>query len=352
MIHIKKKQDCCGCAACVQVCPKQCIEMRADNEGFFYPKVCTVNCINCDLCEKVCPVINKNESRVPVNTVAAINTDENVRMKSSSGGIFSLLAKIVIEQDGVVFGVRFDNEWNVIHDYIDKEEDLDHFCGSKYVQSHIGNAFSQVRSYLQAGRMVLFSGTPCQVAGLYKYLRKDYGNLVTVDFGNDKINGLYMNIPHITMYDRDNYDTNHDYSTSGNIYELIEDMGLTSGDAFRATYKPLFPANVYIPYTLIRLYMNAYDGNTFSNHTEDSYIDFYYINNNHNMRHIDIFSNTTTCVLSSDATVSNIYPLRDLDDFTLGYFSQDYPITIYSCISNCVNLESYLYTSLYLSLKL
>lgn len=182
MIHIKKKQDCCGCAACVQVCPKQCIEMRADNEGFFYPKVCTVNCINCDLCEKVCPVINKNESRVPVNTVAAINTDENVRMKSSSGGIFSLLAKIVIEQDGVVFGVRFDNEWNVIHDYIDKEEDLDHFCGSKYVQSHIGNAFSQVRSYLQAGRMVLFSGTPCQVAGLYKYLRKDYGNLVTVDF--------------------------------------------------------------------------------------------------------------------------------------------------------------------------
>ena len=177
-------------------------------------------------------------------------------------------------------------------------------------------------------------------------------NLVTVDFGNDKINGLYMNIPHITMYDRDNYDTNHDYSTSGNIYELIEDMGLTSGDAFRATYKPLFPANVYIPYTLIRLYMNAYDGNTFSNHTEDSYIDFYYINNNHNMRHIDIFSNTTTCVLSSDATVSNIYPLRDLDDFTLGYFSQDYAITIYSCISNCVNLESYLYTSLYLSLKL
>lgn len=156
--------------------------MRADNEGFFYPKVCTVNCTNCDLCEKVCPVINKNESRVPVNTVAAINTDENVRMKSSSGGIFSLLAKIVIEQDGVVFGVRFDNEWNVIHDYIDKEEDLDHFCGSKYVQSHIGNAFSQVRSYLQAGRMVLFSGTPCQVAGLYKYLRKDYGNLVTVDF--------------------------------------------------------------------------------------------------------------------------------------------------------------------------
>ena len=182
MIHIKKKQDCCGCAACVQVCPKQCIEMRADNEGFFYPKVCTVNCTNCDLCEKVCPVINKNESRVPVNTVAAINTDENVRMKSSSGGIFSLLAKIVIEQDGVVFGVRFDNEWNVIHDYIDKEEDLDHFCGSKYVQSHIGNAFSQVRSYLQAGRMVLFSGTPCQVAGLYKYLRKAYGNLVTVDF--------------------------------------------------------------------------------------------------------------------------------------------------------------------------
>ena len=177
-------------------------------------------------------------------------------------------------------------------------------------------------------------------------------NQVTVDFGNDKINGLYMNIPHIAMYDSDNYDINHDYSTSGNIYELIEDMGLTSGDAFRATYKPLFPANVYIPYTFIRLYMNAYDGNTFSNHTEDSDIDFYYINNNHNMRHIDIFSNTTTCVLSSDRTVSNIYPLRDLDDFTLGYFSQDYPITIYACISNCVKMESYLYTSLYLSLKL
>lgn len=181
MINITDKHKCCGCTACISVCPKGYISMSEDKEGFLYPIVDSVKCIDCGLCEKVCPVLHPLKNEAEPLVYAAINNDESIRMQSSSGGIFTLLAEYVIENGGVVFGACFDRDWNVVHDYTETKEGLAKFRGSKYVQSNVGNSFSQVKIFLDAGREVLFSGTPCQVAGLKNYLRKPYPNLLTVD---------------------------------------------------------------------------------------------------------------------------------------------------------------------------
>lgn len=181
MIQLKDKSACCGCTACVSVCPRHCITMREDEEGFLYPVVDKSVCVDCGLCEKVCPVINQKEERQPVKVYAAINLDEEVRCQSSSGGIFSLLAEKVIADGGVVFGARFDEHWNVVHDYCETLDGLVAFRGSKYLQSVMGESYKKASSFLKEGRKVLFSGTPCQISGLYHYLRRDYDNLLTVD---------------------------------------------------------------------------------------------------------------------------------------------------------------------------
>ena len=182
MINIIEKVNCCGCAACVQKCPKQCISLQEDNEGFLYPKVNTETCIDCGICEKVCPVLNPYEACEPHQVYAAINKDEKIRMESSSGGIFSLLAEPIIRDGGVVFGARFDEEWQVTLDYTENIEGLSAFRGSKYVQARTGNTYKQCEQFLKEGRKVLFTGSPCQIAGLHHYLRKEYENLVTCDF--------------------------------------------------------------------------------------------------------------------------------------------------------------------------
>lgn len=179
MLNVGK--NCCGCTACVSACPKSCISMSADMEGFLYPVVDSVKCIDCGLCEKVCPVLHPVTNETEPLVYAAINNDEAVRMQSSSGGIFTLIAEYVLARGGVVFGACFDCDWNVIHDYTETKEGLAIFRGSKYVQSNVGNSFTQVKTFLDSGREVLFSGTPCQVAGLKNYLRKPYSNLLTVD---------------------------------------------------------------------------------------------------------------------------------------------------------------------------
>ncbi len=182
MIDIKKKEDCVGCGACVQRCPKMCIEMREDEQGFLYPKVNLNLCIDCQLCERVCPVINQAEPRNPQHVYAAKNTDEAVRFASSSGGLFFALAKRVIERGGVVFGARFNDDWEVVHGYSETLDGIKAFQGSKYVQSRIGDSYRQAESFLKVGRMVMFTGTPCQLAGLRLFLRKDYGEqLLAVD---------------------------------------------------------------------------------------------------------------------------------------------------------------------------
>lgn len=181
MIQILDKKDCCGCHACAVICAKRCITMREDNEGFLYPDVDVEACINCGLCEKVCPIINHNEPRRPLKVYAAKNRNEEIRRQSSSGGIFTLLAETVINNNGVVFGAKFDSDWNVVHSWTESLEDVAAFRGAKYVQSVIGNTYREAKAFLQQGRQVLFSGTPCQIAGLKKYLHREYENLLTVD---------------------------------------------------------------------------------------------------------------------------------------------------------------------------
>lgn len=184
MISIKEKLDCCGCYACVQRCPLHCIKMTEDGEGFLYPEVEWNLCIGCGLCEKVCPM-QKNESEdtvKPLHAFVAKNKDVKEQMRSSSGGIFILLAKQVLYHGGIVFGAAFDSDWNVVHKYAVKENELMLLLKSKYVQSDIGKTYVETEKFLKEGRIVMYVGTPCQIFGLKSYLRKDYANLLTVDF--------------------------------------------------------------------------------------------------------------------------------------------------------------------------
>ncbi len=182
MIALKNNSECCGCEACVQRCPQHCIVMREDSEGFYYPVVDSEKCTDCSLCERVCPEIHSGEGHSPLKVYAAKNRDEEIRRESSSGGIFTLLAEKILSESGVIFGARFDTRWEVVHDYTENVEGLGAFRGSKYVQSRIRDSFRQAECFLKAGRKVLFSGTPCQIAGLKLFLRKEYDNLLTVDF--------------------------------------------------------------------------------------------------------------------------------------------------------------------------
>ena len=183
MIEIRHNGDCCGCEACVQVCPKNCIDFSSDAQGFLYPEVNKESCIDCGLCEKVCPVINKtNQSKNNPSTLYAVKShDDAVRKQSSSGGFFSLLADYVLTKGGVVYGAAFDDAFNVYHSRVDDISDLHKLRGSKYVQSRIGKTFRECKDDLKAGKLVLFTGTPCQISALGHFLHKDYDNLIKVE---------------------------------------------------------------------------------------------------------------------------------------------------------------------------
>ena len=183
MISFSHKEDCCGCLACKQICPKQCIKIYCDNQGFKYPIVDASKCIDCHLCEKSCPVLNHNlPKEEPLNSYLSYSKNEEIRESSSSGGIFSELAKLIISKGGVVFGAVYDDNWLVTYSEASSLEELHKFRGSKYVQSDINNSYVKVKRYLTEGRYVLFAGTPCFVAGLNLFLKKQYENLLTVDF--------------------------------------------------------------------------------------------------------------------------------------------------------------------------
>lgn len=181
MITLKHKRDCCGCGTCAQICPKQCITMCADNEGFLYPHVDTNSCIDCGLCQRVCPVINPGEPQTPMAVYATKNRNEEIRIQSSSGGVFTPIAQRVIEEGGVVFGAMFDDRWRVVHNHTQSIEGLAPLRGSKYVQSIIGDSYKLAKGYLEDNRKVLFTGTPCQIMGLRRFLRKEYDNLLTME---------------------------------------------------------------------------------------------------------------------------------------------------------------------------
>ena len=173
---------CCGCSACYAVCPVGAISMRPDEEGFLQPVVDGEKCVRCGKCGKVCPVLNPGVPRTPLSVYAAKAKDDELRRVSSSGGVFSLLAREVLNRGGVVYGAAFEKGTHrVIHQSAENEEELDALRGSKYVQSDMSDTFVKVKRELDAGRYVLFSGCPCQVAGLRMFLGKDYDNLLLVD---------------------------------------------------------------------------------------------------------------------------------------------------------------------------
>ena len=167
MIRVSDKSRCCGCEACVNICPSHCIQMVSDSEGFLYPVPDMGHCLSCGKCEDICPVLHPAvETSVKPAAWAAMNRSDAVRKESSSGGVFSLLAESVIQNGGVVFGAAFNECFDVEHIAVETMEDLARLRGSKYTQSRIGTVFQQVRHHLKAGREVLFSGTPCQIVGL------------------------------------------------------------------------------------------------------------------------------------------------------------------------------------------
>lgn len=178
---ISSKDCCCGCSACVQKCPRRCIQMQEDTEGFLYPIIDESKCVKCGLCSSVCPVIKKE--RISSNTVfyASQNPNESIRLSSSSGGIFSMLAENIIKKGGVVFGARFNDRMEVVHDYAETIEGIAPFRGSKYLQSNINETYKKAEALLEQGRTVLFSGTPCQISGLKFFLGKEYERLFCAD---------------------------------------------------------------------------------------------------------------------------------------------------------------------------
>ena len=181
MIRIGDKHDCSGCGACVNACPKECISLRGDGEGFLYPEADPARCVECGLCESVCPFLAATEAREPSAVYAAVNPDGQERLQSSSGGVFPLLMRAVLEQGGIVFGAAFDEDWSVHHTAVTRLEEMPALQGSKYVQSRTGTCYRAVKECLRQGKRVLFSGTACQVAGLLRYLGKEEENLLTVD---------------------------------------------------------------------------------------------------------------------------------------------------------------------------
>lgn len=175
--------NCCGCGSCMQKCPKNAITMKENDEGFLYPVIDKEKCINCGLCEKVCPQLNKiqeiGKDYPKAYAMRNKNTDE--LMKSSSGGIFSVIANYVIDKSGIVFGAAYNENLEVNHIGVESKEDLELLRKSKYVQSNTNNTYKKVEEELKKDRLVLYSGTPCQIFGLKKFLVNEYENLITCD---------------------------------------------------------------------------------------------------------------------------------------------------------------------------
>lgn len=181
--EITKKSQCTGCRVCEQICPVKCIDFKEDQEGFLFPTINAVECIGCGLCEKRCPsnAVQIGADNFKQIAFAAKSKDKEELKLSTSGGIFGLIAGFVIRQKGKVFGCAWDSDMRAIHTSADTIEGIQKMHGSKYVQSDIDKTFSEAKECLISGMWVLFTGTPCQIAGLYSYIGKKYERLITVD---------------------------------------------------------------------------------------------------------------------------------------------------------------------------
>lgn len=178
---LAEKKICTGCGACAASCPLNCIEMQEDWEGFRYPIIDGERCISCRKCESLCPVLNKLPVYEEPQAYGAKHKDDGIRSLSSSGGVFPALASFVLKNGGAVCGAAYAEDFSVEHRIIEDAEDIIKLQGAKYAQSRAERMFPRIRSILESGRHLLFTGTPCQTAGLKAYLRRDYENLILVD---------------------------------------------------------------------------------------------------------------------------------------------------------------------------
>ena len=167
---LSSKQDCCGCHACYNVCPENCISMKNDLEGFWYPRINEELCIHCNMCKKVCHAVNKNKTENNPVAYLGFNKEHLIRKNSSSGGMFTPIAERILDDGGFVFGAAFNEKYEVEHIKVESKEELNKLRGSKYVQSRIGDTYKEAKQLLKEGGKVLFTGTPCQIEGLYSYL--------------------------------------------------------------------------------------------------------------------------------------------------------------------------------------
>lgn len=222
---LAEKNKCTGCAACSNVCSLEAIKMVADKTGFLYPEINKDLCVNCGKCNEICPIIfpiERNDTFVPKTYIFQYK-DDNIRKESTSGGAFTAIAEEIINRNGVVFGASFDENWCVRHTYTESLEGLAQFRNSKYVQSEIRNTYSETKHFLDTGRWVCFSGTPCQIHGLINYLGKDHEKLITVDLiclaiPSPKVFKKYLElrkkqIPHIKKISFRNKDLGYSYPT-------------------------------------------------------------------------------------------------------------------------------------------
>lgn len=181
MIKIEDKSKCCGCSACYNICPEYAVSMQEDREGFLYPVINAKLCTECGSCISVCPILKKQKKSETLEIYGAKNKNIKEQKISTSGGMFSILANYILDTNGVVFGAGYNENWEVVHTYVDNKNNLDILRRSKYVQSKIGNTYKQAKEFLDNNKIVLFCGTPCQIAGLKSFLNKDFTNLYCMD---------------------------------------------------------------------------------------------------------------------------------------------------------------------------
>lgn len=181
MIQIENKAKCCGCTACYSICPTKCILMVPDEEGFLYPLVEKEHCVDCHLCEKVCPIVNKMKTKNTPMAYVVQHKEKEILYHSASGGAYSAIGAVIIDKGGTVYGAGYTDRFFVEHMCAKSINELEKFRSSKYVQSRQRDSFVEIKGKLDQNELICYSGTPCQVAGLKSFLGKEYKNLITVD---------------------------------------------------------------------------------------------------------------------------------------------------------------------------